>query len=104
MVDSSRHDHQIALLQSDTHPIVVFTAHIEVSTTTEDVSDLLVLVQVLVEEVLDLLFVARQCCWADLNLVSVLVLSLLSDAIYGIEIIWKLVVLNAEGREICWID
>lgn len=96
MIDASRHDHQITLLQPYAHPVIIFAAHIEVSTTAQDISDLLVLMKVLVEEVLHLLFISWESRWADLDLISILVVALLGDAIHRVEVIWELVVLDSE--------
>lgn len=63
MIDTSRHNHQVTLLQRNPDPIVILASYIKVSAPVNDIPDLFILVQVLVEEVLDLLFIARQCRW-----------------------------------------
>lgn len=50
MIDARREHDQIILLQFDPQPLVGLAAHVEEASTIEDVSDLLVLVQVLAEE------------------------------------------------------
>jgi len=60
VVDARRHNHKIALLKPQAHPVVVLAPDIKVSSTTQNVADFLVLVQVLVEEGLHLLLVARE--------------------------------------------
>ena len=59
MIDPTRHNHQIALLELDPHPIVVLPSDIEIPASSKYIPDLLILVKMLMEEVLDLLFVAR---------------------------------------------
>lgn len=95
MVDASRHDHEIAFLQPDAHPIIVLASDIKVAATSENVSNLLVFMQMLVEEVLDLLLVARQGARANLDLVSVLVMSLSGNLVDRIEVVWEFKVLYA---------
>jgi len=76
MVNTTGQDDQVALPQPDPHPVVSLAAHIEVTGAVENVPDLLVLVQVLVEEALDLLFVdVAHLFWRDCDLVSVLVVA-----------------------------
>ena len=48
---------QVVLLQLDADPLVALAPHVKKSSTVPDISDLLVLVEVLVEERLDLLLV-----------------------------------------------
>jgi hypothetical protein len=44
MVNTSRHNHQITLLQGNTNPIVILASDIKVSASVDDVPDFLVLV------------------------------------------------------------
>lgn len=60
VVDARRHDHKITLLKPQAHPVVILAPDIKVSSTTQNIADFLVLVQVLVEEGLYLLLVARE--------------------------------------------
>ena len=60
VVDARRHDHKIALLKPQAHPIIILAPDIKVSSTAQNVADLFVLVQVLVEEGLHLLLVAGE--------------------------------------------
>jgi hypothetical protein len=73
MIDARRHDHQVALLEPDAHPVVALAPDIEVSRSGQDVPNLLILMQVLVEEILHLLLVARERRGRDLDLVTILV-------------------------------
>jgi hypothetical protein len=57
MIYTRRHDHQIILVQLDPHPVVILVAHIKVSSSIHNVSNLLVFVKMLIEEHLDLAFV-----------------------------------------------
>jgi hypothetical protein len=95
MIDSRRHNHQVSPLQPDSDPRIFLSPHIKVAATTQYVSDLLVLVQMLVEERLDFLLVARQQIGRYLNLIAVFVGALGGDAVHAIEIIGKLVVFDA---------
>ena len=57
MINPSRHDHEIVLVQLDPDPLIVLVAHVEIATAVENVADLFVLVDVFVEEYLDLFLV-----------------------------------------------
>jgi hypothetical protein len=57
MVDSTRQNNQVTLSQPNPHPIITLTSDIKVARTIENVSNLLILMQMLMEETLDLLFV-----------------------------------------------
>lgn len=92
MINSRRHNHQIALLQPQPNPGIVLAPNIKVTPTGENVSNLLVLVQVLVEEGLDFLLVARQQVGGDFDLVAVLVGALGGDLVDGVEVVWEVVV------------
>ena len=104
MINSRRHNHQIALLQPQPHPIVVLAPYIKVTPAAQDISDLLVLVQVLVEECLDLLFVARQEVGGYFDFVAVFVGALGGDFVDALEVVREVVVGYAEGGEVGWVD
>lgn len=104
MINPRGHDHQIALLQPNADPIVLLAADIKKSAARQDVADLLVLVQVLVEEILDFLLVARQQRGRDLDLVAVLVRALRRDLVDGRQVVREVVVRDAEGGEVGWVD
>jgi hypothetical protein len=57
MIDACRQDNQVILFQPDAYPIVPFAPHIEESLAVENISDLLVLMQMLVEKHFDLVFI-----------------------------------------------
>jgi hypothetical protein len=63
MIDTSRHNHQVTLLQRNPDPIVILASYIKISAPINDITDLFVLVQMLMEEILHLLFIAWECCW-----------------------------------------
>lgn len=68
---------QIILLQKDPNPLIALTSHIKESRAIPDVSNLLILVQVLVEEALDLLFVdSAHLLWGNSDDIAVLVVPL----------------------------
>lgn len=68
---------QVVLLQLDADPLITFAAHIEESSAVSNISDLLVLVKVLVEEGLDLLLVdVAHLLGRDNNHIAILVVSL----------------------------
>lgn len=100
VVDASRHNHQIALLQLDPDPVVVLASYIEVSAPIEDVPDLLILVQMLVEEVLHFLFVTGQSCGRDLNLISVLVVPFGGKLVYRFEVVGEFIVQDPKIVEV----
>lgn len=77
MIDASRHDHEIVLLQLDPHPVIALAAYIEEASAVQDIADLLVLVQVLIEEHLYLLFIdITHCLRRDCHLIPILILAL----------------------------
>lgn len=104
MINPRGHNHQIALLQPNPHPIVLLAPNIKIPTSTQNIANLLVLVQVLVEEVLDLLLVARQQRGRDLDLVAVLVRALGGDLVHGGEVVGEVVVRDAEGGQVGGVD
>ena len=57
MIDPSRHNHQVTLLQPNSHPVVLLPTNVEISASAKDVPDLFILMQMLIEEVLYFLFV-----------------------------------------------
>lgn len=80
MIDPGRHDHEIVLVKLNAHPVVVLASAIKVPPTIEDISYLLVLVDVLVEEHLHFVFVGgTHLLWGDCDLVAVLVAALGGD-------------------------
>lgn len=104
MVNASGHNHQVALLQPNPHPIIALAPDIEVSSTFQNIPDLLILVQMFVEEVLDLLFIIRERGGGDLDLVAVLVRAGAGDGVHGVKIFRVVVVQDAELGEIVWVD
>ena len=99
MIDTRRHDHKIALFKRNAHPIILLATHIEESAAIDDVANLLVLVQVLVEEGFDLLFVVGEGFGRDGDLVAVLVGAFRGDAVYVVQRA-EVVVHDAEFREV----
>ena len=104
MVNSRRHNHQIALLQPQSNPRIILTPHVEVPAATQNIPDLLIFVQVLVEESLDFLLVAGQEVGGNLDLVAVLVVALGGDFVDGLEVVGEVVVGDTEGGEVGWVD
>lgn len=104
MVYARGHDHQISLLQPNSHPIVILTPNIKVPSAIQYISDLLILMEVLVEEVLDLFFVVGKGGGRDVDLVAVLVRALAGDPVDGINVVWEVVVDYAERGEVVWVD
>lgn len=103
MVNARRHNHKIALLKPQAHPIVILAPDIKVSSTTQNVADLLVLVQVFVEESLHLLLIAGKQLGRNLNLVAVLVVALGSDLVDAVQVVGEVVVFYAERGEVFWV-
>ena len=104
MVNSRRHNHQIALLQPQSNPRIILTPHVEVPAATQNIPDLLIFVQVLVEESLDFLLVAGQEVGGNLDFVAVLVVALVGDFVDGLEVVGEVVVGDYEGGEVGWVD
>jgi hypothetical protein len=104
VIDARRHDHQVVLVQLYPHPIVVLAPHVEEAAAVEDVSDLFVLMQMLVEEHLDLVFVdVAHSLWRDGDLVAVLVSPLLGNGV-DVRHGWVVVVQDAELGEVLGRD
>ena len=104
MINPRRHNHQIPPLQSNPHPIIPFTPDIEIPAPAENVSNFLVFVQVLVEEVFHFFFVPRERGGTDLDLVAVFVGAVRGDFVYCIKIVGELVVDYSEGGEVGGVD
>lgn len=86
MVDTSRKNNHIVLVQEDTNPLILLAADIEVSFSIKDIADLLVLVQVLGEEHLDLLLVdIAHGLRGHADLVAILVPTLCGKFIDGLD-------------------
>lgn len=88
VVDSSRHDHKIVLVELDPDPIVSLAAYVEKPSSVDDVSNFFVFMEVFIEESLDLFLVhvahGRRRYGDD---IPVLVLPLCSQGVY-IFYIW----------------
>jgi hypothetical protein len=100
VVNARRHNHKITLLEPQAHPVVILAPDIEVSSTSQDIADFLVLVQVLVEESLHLILVAGKQLGRNLNLVAVLVVALGSDLVHAVQVVGEVVVFYAERGEV----
>lgn len=86
MVNTSRKNNHISLVQADTNPLILLAAHIEVSFSVEDIADLLILVQVLSEERLYLFLVdITHSLRGDAHLVAILVPSLCGKLIHRLD-------------------
>lgn len=82
MVDAGRENDEVVLGELDAHPVVILAAHIKVSLPVADVTNLLVLMQVLVEEGLDLFLVdGAHLLRRHKDFVAVLVTSLLCQLV-----------------------
>lgn len=104
MVDASRQNDHVVLLQPDAHPVVVLAAHVKVAGAVADVSDLLVLVQMFVEEGFYFVFVhGAHGVRRHGDLVSVLVVTLFGDGVdrrhFG-----AVIVQNAQAGEVRGLD
>ena len=104
MIDPCRQNQQIVLLNLDPHPLILLTPNIEIALSVTNVSNLLVLMQMLREEHLDFVLVRITHLFRrDDDLVSVLVASL---GCYGVHIVdvGAVVVVHAEGGEVGCVD
>jgi len=104
MVNPRRHNHQIALLQPQPHPLIALAPHVEIPAARQDVADLLILVQVFVEEGLDFFLVPGQQVGGDFDFVAVFVGALARDFVDRVQVVREVVVGHAEGGEVGWVD
>ena len=82
MIDAARQDDQITLLKPNPDPIVALTSDIKVTRTIKNVSNLLVLVQMLTEESLHFFLVnVAHLLGTDGNLIPVLVVARCSNLV-----------------------
>jgi hypothetical protein len=87
MINPRRHNHQIALLQPNPHPIIALRPHIKIPTAVQNIPYLFILVQVLVEEVLYFLLIVGERGGGDVDLVAVFVVSFAGDAVDGVDVV-----------------
>lgn len=86
VVNTSRKNNHIILVQTDTDPLILLAAHIEISFAVEDIADLLVLVQVLSEEHLHLFLVdIAHSLRGDAHLIAILVPALRGKLIHRLD-------------------
>lgn len=80
---ADRNLQQIVLLQPNPNPLIPLTPHIKVPSAIPNISDLLILVQMLVEKGLYLAFVGvTESFWADSDFVAVLVGAFLGESVH----------------------
>jgi hypothetical protein len=104
VVNTRRENKQVVLLEQNAHPVVVLASNVKVSTSTENVTDLLVLVQMLSEERLDLCLVdVAHGLGRDGDLVTVLVFALLRKVVDLVEL-RKMVIVNANIHKVVDAD
>jgi hypothetical protein len=83
MINSSRQNDQVILLQSDADPVISCASHVEESFPIQYVSNLFVFVKMLVEEHLHLHFIdVSHLLRRDCNFISVLVTSFSGNRVY----------------------
>jgi hypothetical protein len=104
MIDPRRQNDQIIFHQPDPHPLVLLAADIKEALSVEDVTDLLVLMEMLVEKHLDLLLIhVAHFLGRNGDLIAILVRSVVGDGVdrgYG----WAAVVKDTEGGEVGRVD
>lgn len=104
MVDPRGENNQITLLQPDPHPIIVLAPDIEESRAIQNISDLLILMQMLMEEALHLFLVnVTHLLGRHGNLIPVLVVALFSQCV-DIIIRSNVTVENTQVGEIVRVD
>lgn len=87
VVDSGRKNEQIILVQLHTHPLVILAPDIKVTLAASDVTDFLILVQVLVEEHLNLVLVyVSHFLRRHKDLVAVFIPSFSSELVHVLKI------------------
>ena len=104
MIDPRGQNDQIIFHQPDPHPLVLLAADIKEALSVENITDLLVLVEMLVEEHLDLLLIhVAHFLGRNGDLIAILVRSVVGDGVdggYG----WAAVVKDAKGGEVGRVD
>lgn len=76
MVDATWEDDQVTPLKPNPHPVISLTSNIKETCTVEDITNLLILMQVFMEETLDLLLIdVAHLLWRDGNFIPVLVVA-----------------------------
>jgi hypothetical protein len=74
MIDAGGQNNKVILLHPDTHPVIVLISYVKEAFTIKNISYLLILVQVFVEERLYLLFIdITHSLWRNYNFVTVLI-------------------------------
>ena len=100
VIDTRGEDNQIILDESNAHPLVFLAPHIKISLSVTDISDFLVLVQMLSEEHLHLILVSlAHCCGGDGDLIAVLVAAFLGERV-DIRKLWEVAVDYAERGKV----
>lgn len=95
---------QIILLQPNSHPLIALTPHIEEARPIPDVSDLLVLMQMLMKERFDLLLIdIPHLLWRHGNHIAVLVATLAGQPV-NVGLVCEAIVEDTELLEIFGAD
>jgi hypothetical protein len=103
MINATRQNNQIALLQPNPHPVISLTPDIKVPRTIQNVPDLLVLVEMLVEEGLHFFFVnVAHLLRADGDFIPIFVVAGCGDGVNTRDF-GDAVVDDAELGEVIWV-
>lgn len=104
MVNTGGQNDEIVFVKMNANPALVFAPYVKVALAATDVTNLLVLVKVLVEEGLDLFFVHRAHLFRrDKDLITVLVASFLGKFIHTIDL-WYAIVYDTELAQCVGVD
>ena len=100
MINPSRKNNQIILTQPNAHPLILLPTHIKVSLPIANVSNLLVLMQMLTEECFHFLLVdVAHSLRRDADFVAVLVAALGGQGVDEVDG-WAVAVEDADGLEV----
>lgn len=79
MINPLGQSHQISRLDMDTNPLILFVAYVKESGSSEDITDLLSIVNVFFEECFDFVIVGGELFGVDCDDVSVGVATIVAD-------------------------
>ena len=104
MVDTTRQDDQVTLLKPNPDPVIALAPDVKVTCAIENISNLLVLMQMLAKERLDLFLVnVAHLLRADGHLIPVLVVARCSDLVNARDF-GNMMIDDAQFLQIVWVD
>ena len=104
MVNATRQDYEISLLEPNPHPVISLTSDIKVASAIQNVPDLLVLMKMLVKEALHLLLVdVAHFVGRHRDFIPVLVVAGCGDCV-NTGNVGNIVINDAEFGEVVWVN